>query len=291
MLSIASFNPLTSYVHPSDERRAGEKCGVTDQDDEAVTVELCRSVALVRFQPRADGTISNKGAALLLDSLNRSLAEPDVKAIVLTGARPGIFIRHANLGQIARAAQAMLAGQISEADFLDTPFQQLCRALDRAEKPVIAAINGDCMGGGLEIALACTLRIAAPAVAAIGLPEIRLAIAPGSGGLQRLANVIGPHRARIFILDGTVVGSETALTLGIVDEVSPDPVERALERGEHFARRSPHAVATILRQLAPDNDAAIEENARAFARLLQTTEANRMLDEQRRTPRPIEMLE
>ena len=258
---------------------------------ESVATEDHGAVAVMRFKPRDDGTISNKGADLLLRELDRLLADAGTRALVLTGAEPALFIRHANLGQIGRAGDALRAGLATEQDFLDTPFQSLCRLLDRAEKPVIAAINGDCMGGGLEIALACTARIAAPSIHAIGLPEIRLAIPPGSGGPQRLARLIGLHRARLFVLKGTVVSSEDAFAMGIVDELNDDPVAAAVELAGRFARRSPDAVAAIMRQMAPDDEAALKDNARAFAETLRSEDAAQMLEELLHSPRPIETLD
>ena len=248
-------------------------------------------VAVIKFQPREDGTISNKGADLLHLELLRLLADGETRAIVLTGAEPAYFIRHANLGQIGRAGEALRAGLASEQDFLDTPFQRLGYLLDRAEKPVIAAINGDCMGGGLEIALACTARVAARSVRSIGLPEIRLAIPPGSGGPQRLARLIGPHHARLFLLKGTVLTGEGALAMGIVDELADDALAAAMDLAGQLARRSPEAVAAILRQMMPEDGAAIRENARAFAETLRSENAAQTLDALLRSPRPIETLD
>ena len=258
---------------------------------ESVETQLQDAVAIMRFRARADGTISNKGAQLLVDELDRLLAEAGTRAIILTGADSATFIRHANLGQIGRAGEALRSGAATEQYFLDAPFQRLCRTLDRATKPVIAAIGGDCMGGGLEIALACTMRIAASSLRAIGLPEIRLAIPPGSGGPQRLTRLIGLHRARLFVLKGEVATSEQALAMGIVDELSDDPLARALELAGGFARRSPNAVAALLGQMIPGDDAALAENARAFARALHSSDAAEMFEHLSHSPRPIETLD
>jgi enoyl-CoA hydratase/carnithine racemase len=133
---------------------------------------------------------------------------------------------------------------------------------------VIAAINGTCMGGGLEIALACTMRIASPLVDKIGLPEIRLGIPPGAGGPQRLARLMGAHRARLFVLEGRVTDAATALALGIIDEVADDALERAASYGAGFARRSPTVVAEILRQTRAKDADDVAENALGFARCL-----------------------
>jgi enoyl-CoA hydratase/carnithine racemase len=236
--------------------------------EETITIEHCDAVAIVRFNPALDGTIGNKGAASLADGIAKLLDHRDVNAIVITGSQPGVFIRHANLDQIVRAGAALLAGQANEDDFLRSPFQRLCGMLDAAEKPVIAAINGTCMGGGLEIALACTMRIASRQVEKIGLPEIRLGIPPGAGGPQRLARLVGSHRARLFVLEGRVIDAETALTLGVIDEITDDAVARAVSCAEGYARRSPSVVAEILRQTHANDTEDLADNAIGFARCL-----------------------
>ncbi|NIJ35945.1 enoyl-CoA hydratase/carnithine racemase [Sphingopyxis panaciterrae] len=226
------------------------------------------AVSLIIFHPARDGTISNRGAATLGRIFERELADDAVRAIVLTGASAGIFIRHANLGQISRAAEALLSGAATENDFTTSAFATLGAMLDAATKPIIAAINGDCMGGGFEIALACTMRIAAASASAIGLPEIRIGIPPGAGGPQRLARLIGLHRARLFTLEGTVLGAHDALSLGIVDAVAEDAVSHAIARAEAIAGRPRGAVATIMRQMRPDDGEAIDENLMSFARCI-----------------------
>jgi enoyl-CoA hydratase/carnithine racemase len=237
---------------------------------EAVAVDSVGDAAILRFMPAGDGTISNRGAALLGDALARLLADSAVRAVVITGAAEGIFIRHANLGQIVRAARAIEQGADRSA-FLDSPFSRLGKMLDAAEKPVIAAINGTCMGGGLEIALACTMRVARHDVGAIGLPETRLGIPPGAGGPQRLARLIGLHRARIFVLEGRVVGADSALALGIVDALAGDPVAEALRRADQLTRAPAPVVAEIMCQTLPHDDLALERNLLGFADCLQVS--------------------
>lgn len=232
--------------------------------------ELTRrgAVAIVTFHPARDGTISNKGAAALARIIEVELANAATRAIILTGAQAGVFIRHANLAQIARAAEAVASGNASEADFAGSPFATLGAMLDAANKPVIAAINGDCMGGGFEIALACTMRIAAASVRSIGLPEIRIGIPPGAGGPQRLARLVGAHRARLFTLEGRVANASGALALGLVDGVADDALAEAIMHAEAFADRSTTAVAEIMRQMCPSDAELIQNNIKGFARIL-----------------------
>ena len=256
---------------------------------EAVAVDIAGDTAVVRFMPAGDGTISNRGAALLGDALARLLADRAVRAVVITGAADGIFIRHANLGQIVRAARALEQGADRNA-FLDSPFSRLGKLLDAAEKPVIAAINGTCMGGGLEIALACTMRIAQRGVTAIGLPETRLGIPPGAGGPQRLARLIGAHRTRLFVLEGRVIDADEALNLGIVDALADDTVAEALRRAGPLNRASAPVVAEIMRQTRPDDSDALESNLLGFADCLQLEGAGDTIERIEQSRRAIEFL-
>ncbi|MBL0914045.1 MAG: enoyl-CoA hydratase/isomerase family protein [Sphingopyxis sp.] len=239
-----------------------------NENDEQALSSRYGPVSLISFQPPADGTISTAGGAAIGAVLARELGDTDVRAIVLTGAREGVFIRHGNLAEIGHAAAALSSGAVAEEDFLGSPFAVLCAALDGANKPVVAAINGDCMGGGFEIALACTMRIAAVSAKAIGLPEIRIDIPPGVGGPQRLARLIGWHRARLFALQGTVLAADDAHAMGLVDDVADDAVAAALDMAQIFATRSPPVVSEIMRQMRPTDDDHIRNSILGFARRL-----------------------
>jgi len=233
-----------------------------------VAVEYRGPVALVRFaNPPAD-TITNSGAAELVAALHAILTASRVRAVVLTGGSLGVFIRHADVRQIATALTRVGEQEVLPEAFQASAFAELGALLDMAEKPVIAAIDGLCMGGGFEIALACTMRIASPAATAIGLPEIRLGIFPGGGGTQRLSRLVGRHRARLLMLTGRTMDANEALAVGLVDEVAPSALDRAIELAELFASRSADAVAAVLRLTATDEDAGrLAAEARAFGAL------------------------
>ncbi len=123
--------------------------------------------------------------------------------------------------------------------------------------PTIAAIEGNALGGGLEIALCCDLRVASDG-AKIGLPEVRLAVTPGAGGTQRLPRVVGVARAKELILTGRVLTAAEAERIGLVNEVVPagEAVARAMAIGEEIAQRGPIAVraAKQLIDLAIETD-------------------------------------
>ena len=167
-----------------------------------------------------------------------------VRAIVITGGVPGIFIRHYDVGELTVLGDALAkAPPPREASQTGGGFGGLVDLIAAAPKPIIAAINGLCMGGGFEITLACDIRIAASDCTAIGLPETRVGIFPGGGGTQRLPRVIGEARALEMILRGRVVGAAAALAIGLVHEVAEDCVARALEIAAEFEARPPEGLA------------------------------------------------
>ncbi len=148
------------------------------------------------------------------------------------------------------------------ADARGEGIQRLADRVEAFPKPIIAAIHGFCMGGGLEIALACDIRIAAED-ARIGLPEVRIGILPGGGGTQRLPRAVGPGRARLMILSGEPISGRRAAEWGLVEEaVGPAEVfDRAAAIAGTLAAQSPHSLAVVL--FKPGQTATADE-LRAF---------------------------
>jgi enoyl-CoA hydratase len=141
--------------------------------------------------------------------------------------------------------------------------------------PTIAAIEGNALGGGLELALCCDLRIAATR-ARLGLPEVRLAVTPGAGGTQRLPRVVGPARAKELILTGRVIGAEEAARIGLVHEVVADGEarHRADEIAAEIAARGPLAVREAKRlidvALDAELDVGLADELEASVRIFET---------------------
>ena len=174
------------------------------------------------------------GAAL--DALEA--AEPgDVRAVVVTGTGERAFSAGSHVGEFE--SQRGPAGRARHE--LESG---VARRLAELPMPTIAAIEGNALGGGLELALCCDLRIASER-ARLGLPEVRLAVTPGAGGTQRLPRVVGAARAKELILTGRVLSAaEEAERIGLVNEVVPagEAVARATAIGEEIALRGPLAV-------------------------------------------------
>ncbi|QKG71478.1 enoyl-CoA hydratase/isomerase family protein [Erythrobacter mangrovi] len=182
----------------------------------------------------------------ILEHLRAALAEDAVRAIVFTGGVPGVFIRHYDVGEIVAVGEAMRSAPSGEAAPRSaTPIYALADLLLDNPKPTIAAINGICMGGGCEFALACDMRIAATGGYTIGLPETRLGIIPGLGGMQMLARKVGLARATEMVMRGRVVGPDEAQRIGLVDFIAEDAVAAAVEIARDLATLSPVAVATV----------------------------------------------
>jgi enoyl-CoA hydratase len=139
--------------------------------------------------------------------------DDDVRVIILT-ARGKFFCPGADIRELAQLTSALQGMELSGLG------QALLNRIERLDKPVIAAINGACLGGGLELAMACHMRVAAAGIL-FGLPEIKLGIIPGFGGTQRLPRIIGPSKAAELILTGDTITSDEALALGLVNRVVP----------------------------------------------------------------------
>jgi enoyl-CoA hydratase/carnithine racemase len=199
----------------------------------------------------------------LLDELNDALAQleaaapGDVRAVVLTGSGERAFSAGSHVGEFE--AQRGPGGR----ERLELEERTSTR-LAVLPMPVIAAIEGNALGSGLELALACDLRVAS-ARAKLGLPEVRLAVIPGAGGTQRLPRVVGLARAKELILTGRVLDADEAARIGLVHEVVPagEAVSRATEIGEEIAARGPIAVREAKRLLDDALARPLEEGLRA----------------------------
>lgn len=176
-------------------------------------------------------------AELLLElAMAFDLCESDeeVRALVITGAGRA-FVAGADLGALAQIADGFAGREVALAG------QDVMNSLAAMPFPTVAAINGFALGGGLELALACDLRVAAP-TAKLGLPEVTRGLIPGYGGTQRLSRLIGLSRAMDLVLTGRMVSAEEALQMGLVHRVADDAVAAAIELAHTCIRNAPVAL-------------------------------------------------
>jgi enoyl-CoA hydratase len=194
-----------------------------------------------------------------LDELARAFAElgadPGVRAIVLTGAGPKAFVAGADINELA---QLTPTGARDHARL----GQRVFDAVEDLGKPVIAAVNGFALGGGCELAMACTLRLASDA-ARFGQPEINLGLIPGFAGTQRLPRLVGKGRALELMLTGAPVGAAEAWRIGLVNRIvaAADLRTEALKLAHELAAKAPLAVRGILDAVHQGMDMTSAEGA------------------------------
>ncbi len=209
-------------------------------------------------------TLNALDAAVLaeLDDAVRALeADPATRAVVLTGAGEKAFVAGADIAAMARMS-------VREAHAFSRAGQRVMTRLQRLRKPVIAAVTGYALGGGLELALACDLVHAAE-TARFGAREVALGLIPGFGGTQNLARLVGPGRARELVFTAKVFTAQQAREWGIVNEVVPagEVVARAVETARAICANSLAAVAAAKEAIACGLDMALEDGLRLEAAL------------------------
>jgi 3-hydroxyacyl-CoA dehydrogenase/enoyl-CoA hydratase/3-hydroxybutyryl-CoA epimerase len=197
-----------------------------------VTLETRADGLAVLLFDRPQEKVNTLGApaVAVLEILVEQLARDDkVKGLIVASAKPGSFIAGADVHEI----QGLRSTQ--EAESASRKGQRLFDNLEALPFPVVAAINGTCLGGGTELALACHFRVAADEPRTeIGLPEVRLGILPGWGGTQRLPRVVGLPKALDMILAGRTLNARKAIRAGLVDAIAP--AESLLETAERVVR-------------------------------------------------------
>ncbi|KAJ7228477.1 ClpP/crotonase-like domain-containing protein [Mycena pura] len=206
-------------------------------------------------RPEAKNAISTT----LLNELRESLESvhsdgSSVRALILRSSTPGSFCAGADLAERRTMSDAQVG------DFL-TSLRRVLGLLESLPMPTICAIDGPALGGGLEMGLACDLRVAAFGVEKIGLPETGLGIIPGAGGTQRAARLLGQSKAKDLIFTGRLLTAKEAHECGLVDYIS-DPgssaFDKALWLAEMMARNAPLAVRAAKHVISRSEDLPLE---------------------------------
>ena len=191
-------------------------------------LEVEDSIAVLTInRPKALNALNRETLSELAAALDELSSDDEVKAIVLTGAGEKAFVAGADIKELAENSPL-------ESNDHSKFGQSLMDLIEDLGIPTIAAINGFALGGGLELAMACTLRLAS-SKAKMGQPEINLGVIPGFGGTQRLPRLVGAGRAMHMILTGDPIDADTALGYGLVTAVYPP--EELLEKAKELARK------------------------------------------------------
>jgi enoyl-CoA hydratase len=203
-------------------------------------------------------------------ALSDAFTNPEVGGIILTGAGPKAFVAGADISEFSdlNADEGRIFAQEGHHKVFDR--------MHASEKPIIAAINGFALGGGLELAMACHIRIASEN-ARLGLPEVTLGLIPGYGGTQRLTQLVGRGRALEMILTADIITAAKAMEIGLVNEVvAPENLlATAEEKMSKILSRAPIAVGAAINAVnaaLTDGINGFEEEINQFARCFDTAD-------------------
>jgi len=236
----------------------------------AIVYELADGVATITLnRPDVHNAMNNPMRAELLELFVRLRSDEAVRAVVVTGAGERAFCAGADIREFLEPpVPTRFREERKRLDFR--------REMDRCPQPIIAAIRGFALGGGLELALACDIRIAAED-AQLGLTEINLAIIPGGGGTQRLPRLVGRGKALEMILTGMRIPASDALRIGLVERVVPVaellPAAQALAKS--IAEKAPIALRYAKEAVVSGLELPLADGLRLendLATLLRTTE-------------------
>ncbi len=207
----------------------------------------------------------------LAGTLERCASDPSSRVVIIASGLPKVFSGGADLREMNKL------GESGWGTFIEMG-QRLMDQLEALPKPVIAAVQGACVGGGCELAMACDLRVAGQS-ATFGQPEVNLGVLPGWGGSQRLPRLIGKTRAMELLMTGETVSAETALDLGLVNRVVTDDqvLPAAKDLAKALAARSSTALAAIKRAVHDGLDSkmadGLETEARQYQKAAESADA------------------
>lgn len=233
-----------------------------------VTVTTAERIATVTLNHPPANVLTTAILKELDQVFSELEADAEVRVVLLT-ATGRFFCPGADIKELASIGTAYQGAELSGRG------QALLNRIERFDKPVIAAINGPCLGGGLELAMACHMRVAAAGIV-LGLPEIKLGLIPGFGGTQRLPRIIGPSKAAELILTGDTLTSEEAMVLGLVNRIVPaqDVLQQAKALAAKVASTGRPATEAALRAIRTGLDCPLAEGlareAEMFGELCET---------------------
>ncbi len=180
---------------------------------EFVTLEVADGIGTIRLNRPPVNALNDQLTSELADAARAADTSDEVRAVIIYGGEK-VFAGGADIKQMAEASYAEMATRSGR-------LQETMGLVAGIGKPVVAAITGYALGGGLELALAADFRVAGES-ARLGQPEILLGVIPGAGGTQRLPRLVGPAKAKDIVFSGRMVNAAQAHAIGLVDEVAPD---------------------------------------------------------------------
>jgi len=239
--------------------------------NELLVLSVVDRVATVTFNNPPANLLSIGVWNELERHVDRLATDSSIKVIVVTSSGR-FFCPGADLKELQSIDTAQQAKDVSFRG------QTLLNRMEQLDKPILAAINGSCIGGGMELAMACHLRFASVA-SSFGFPEINLGLIPGWGGTQRLPKLIGISKATELLLTGSLISADEAQRCGIVNAVWPeaDLLTRTQELAERLAQKGSLGLRAVLRALRAATNSPLSEGlaqeAELFGELFETKDA------------------
>jgi len=263
------YNPAAKLKTLAEEGGTFHEPTEADESTEYETIRVEREERVGRVvidRPHRMNTVSPE----MLDELERAIEELEaddaVRALLLVGEGGRAFCAGADVQAVASNVAPLKAVELSRRG------QSVFGALEDSDLPVVAGVEGYCLGGGMELATVCDLRVAGHD-ATFGQTELSLGLMPGWGGTQRLPNIVGEGRAKEIILTAEQYDAETMAEYGFVNELADDPIERAAELAADLAAGPPIAQRYTKRAIhagRDDTEAGLELESQAFGHLLGT---------------------
>ena len=224
-----------------------------------IRTEVEDRIALLTIDHPPVNSFNAQVVTELDEAVDELMADDEVKAIVVTGGGTNAFVAGADIPEIRELLENP-EGDYAEARAFIERGQGVHRKIETATKPVIAAINGFCLGGGLELAMACHMRICSDR-ARLGQPEMNLGLIPGWGGTQRLPRLVSKGKALEMILTGDMITAQEAYRIGLVNKVVPAGAILKEARGlaRKIVSKSKFPVAATLRAVTEGLEVTVEE--------------------------------
>jgi enoyl-CoA hydratase len=236
-----------------------------------IKLDFAGSIAVITLDRPPVNALNDQSIAELDQALDAIEDNEEMRVIILKSASAKAFIAGADIVRFTQIAPQQVGALIKQG-------QDLFDRMEAFPMPIIAAINGPCLGGGCELAMACHIRIASEK-ARFGQPEINLGIIPGWGGTQRLPRIIGRTRGLELLLTGDIIDGGEAYTLGLVNRIvaAEDLENEAQELAERLARQAPLGIRAIIETVAHGITLSVKEGealeGEAFVRVFASEDA------------------
>ena len=228
-------------------------------DRQYVKVSVEERAAILTIDHPPANAFSEQTVKDLASAFDEVSADPEVKAIIITGAGQFAFVAGADINEIKAQIDLGRSGKEVNRDLI-AEGQQLFNTIEQSTKPVIAAVNAICLGGGMELAMACHMRVASD-TARFGQPEVNLGLLPAWGGPARLPRLVGRGKAIELILTGDMITAQEAFRLGLVNKVVPagQVIKAATDLAKKINSKSAVTSAAILEAINRGMECTLDE--------------------------------